>query len=122
MEERYELVNQAGAYLCLNGHIVIEPIAMCHHKSLKYELPTGYEYWKTRDRKFVAMSDGIIVLKADGWKRSVGVTDELEYARELGKDVHFITVQEARKIKQKMKDIEEIEYYNFNILPQFMRV
>ena len=87
MEKRYAEVSDVAAQLILAGLILIEPIAMCHHKSLKYQLPTGYEYWKTRDRTFIERSDGVIVLLIPGWKESVGVTDEIAYAKSLGKPV-----------------------------------
>jgi len=90
MNARYEAVNEAGASLCQRGFILIEPIAMCHTKSLKYNIPTGYEYWKTRDRKFISISGGIIVLMLPGWKESIGVSDEVAYAKELGLDIIYI--------------------------------
>ncbi len=91
VHKRYKAVNKAGAILCKEGFILIEPIAMCHHKSLEFDLPQGYEYWKTRDRKFVSMSDGILVLQLPGWIESTGVTDEVAYAQSLGKPVMYLT-------------------------------
>ncbi len=94
MDMRYEMVNMAGAILIKEGFILIEPIAMCHHKSGKYDLPTGYEYWKTRDRTFIERSDGIIVLTLDGWKESVGVSDEIQYSYYLGKQIVYLSLDE----------------------------
>lgn len=92
---RYEAVNRVGAILCKKNLIIIEPIAMCHSKSLQYDLPTGYEYWKTRDRTFVKLSTGgVIVLCIPGWRESVGVSDEVHYARELGHEVYYLTLTE----------------------------
>lgn len=97
MNQRYEKVNEAGALLCLMGYTIIEPIAMCHHKSLKYAMPTGYEYWKKRDRTFVHMSDGVIVLTLPGWQESVGVTDEVAYAKSLKKKVYYVSLEELQE-------------------------
>jgi hypothetical protein len=63
---------------------------MCHEKSKRYTLPTGYDYWKSRDRLLVSRCDGIMVAKMDGWKESIGVQDEIQCARELGLPVYYI--------------------------------
>lgn len=89
-ECRYLAVDFAAVALIRRGIRLIEPISMCHQKSLKTNLPTGYGYWQRRDRGFVELCDGIIVLKTKGWKDSIGVTDELEYAKKLGKEVIYL--------------------------------
>ena len=90
MNRRYLAVDKAAAKLCLSGFLLIEPISMCHYKSLKFDMPTGYEYWKNRDRKFVSMCDGILILTIPGWDTSTGVKDEVAYAQVLGKEVIYL--------------------------------
>jgi nucleoside 2-deoxyribosyltransferase len=85
MEARYQEASDLAVEFIKEGFFLIEPIAMCHHKD---QLPKGYEYWKTRDRRFIKKSDAVIVCLMDGWKESVGVTDEIAYAKELGKPVY----------------------------------
>ena len=87
---RYEAVIYTGSMLTKMGHTLIEPIAMCHEQSLRHELPGGYAFWKARDRNFISISDGIIVLTLPGWDDSVGVLDEIEWAKELGIEVHYL--------------------------------
>jgi hypothetical protein len=91
---RYEMINYIAAQLTLDGYMLIEPIGSCFDKSRKYELPGGYEYWKTRDRKLIEHSEGIIVAKMEGWSYSVGVTDEIVHAKELGLPVYMLDVNE----------------------------
>lgn len=88
-EERYLKALFAGAELIEKGFCLIEPIGMSHHTSKVGGTPTGYDYWKTRDRAFIDHSDGVIVLMIDGWFESVGVTDEIHYAFEQGKEVYM---------------------------------
>lgn len=83
-EFRELAVQYTASILTMKGYKLLEPIASCHRKSHMFDLPTGYEYWKERDRDYIARSDGVILLAIKGWKESVGVTDELEYANELG--------------------------------------
>ncbi len=89
---RYEIINYLAARLTLDGYMLIEPIGSCFDKSKKYEMPGGYDYWKTRDRKLIEHSDGIIVATMEGWTYSVGVTDEIEHAIELGLPVYNLDV------------------------------
>lgn len=107
--KRFKQVTEAAVKLIQAGYTCLEPIAMCHYKSLRYTLPSGYKFWKTRDRWFIRKCDGIIILTLSGWKESEGVQDELNYARSLGKDVVFMnygtwsTMKETRKRVKKTK-------------------
>lgn len=70
--------------------LIIAPIEMCHMLSERFHMPTGYEYWKNRDRTLIEHSDGIIVCLMEGWKESVGVTDEIQHAKSLGKELLYL--------------------------------
>lgn len=89
-DRRYMAAIGACAKLIQEGYLVLEPIGSCHEKSLLFQLPGGYQYWQKRDRLMIKKSDGIVILKIDGWDTSVGVTDEISYAKRLGKPVVFI--------------------------------
>ena len=107
---RYEAVDLVGAKLYEAGITIIEPIASCHHKSIKFDMPTGYEYWKKRDRTFVQMcTGGIIVLCLPGWMESVGVSDEVHYAKTLGYDVFYLTLADLQEHKLQV-ELEEIDF------------
>lgn len=84
---RYEQIMNIATNLTLEGYNLIEPIAMCHEKSLRYKLPSGYRYWKRRDRLLISRCDGIIVAQMEGLERSIGATDEIAYAKELGLEI-----------------------------------
>ncbi len=87
---RYETIDMVAAKLFLKDFILIEPIGSCHSKSLKYDMPTGYKFWQTRDRKMIEISDAVLVITLPGWKESTGVTDEIEYAESLGRPVYYV--------------------------------
>ena len=74
------------------GLNIIAPIESCYHLHSRFNLPGGYEFWKKRDRKFIKLSDGIIVCKMDGLADSVGCQDEIKYAKLLKKEIHYIDV------------------------------
>lgn len=81
-EMRYQKALKAEHTLISRGYAVLGPINMCHVMSMMYNMATGYEEWKERDREFIRRSDEVHVLMMHGWQESVGVTDEIEYAKE----------------------------------------
>lgn len=87
---RYEAVIYTASELTKDGFRLIEPIGMCHQQSLQHGMPTGYEFWKTRDRGFIDVCDVVIVLTINGWYESEGVTDEILHAKETGKPVYYL--------------------------------
>lgn len=94
-EERHEAVQKAGAELYGKGYCLYEPIASSHFKALKYSLPGTYEYWMKRDRAAIDSCVGVIVLDIEGWMESTGVTDEIAYAKELGKPVWLVRFRDV---------------------------
>ena len=102
---RHLLVQYIGAILAQQGIHTIDPIDSCHNKSGFYDLPTGYEFWKERDRKAVEMCDGLIVCTMKGWDRSIGLQDELKLAKELGKPVYYVN---PKKDLLSEKDVEDM--------------
>lgn len=95
MDYRYFLVAAAAAELYRKGFNLLEPIGSGHPIATKYDLPQGYEYWMQRDRLMIERSDGVIVLTIPGWAESKGVTDEVKYAKELGKPVYYLNPAEV---------------------------
>lgn len=100
IKQRYERVLYIATKLIAQGYHLIEPIAMCHEKSKRFELPTGYEFWKERDRLLISRCDGLIVCKMDGLEKSVGCTDEIAYARELGMEIKYCD-EEGRILRRR---------------------
>ena len=94
MIARYERTIKAGYKLIKEGFKLIEPIAMCHEKTMRFDLPGGYEYWKDRDRHLVDLCDGLIVLTLPGWDESIGVSDEIAWAEKQGKPICFVSPQQ----------------------------
>jgi len=87
---RYETQGVLHSELILQGYTTIAPIEMCYHLHLRFGLPGGYEFWQKRDRALIKVSDGVVVFKMNGWKESKGVTDEIQYAESLGKEVYYL--------------------------------
>ena len=91
---RYEATIYAASELTKIGFRLLEPIAMCHEQSNRHQMPSGYQFWQSRDRGFIDICDAVIVLQLEGWKESEGVSDEIQYAKSLGKEVHLLHVDD----------------------------
>lgn len=102
---RYEQQGYIAAQLIKKGYHIITPIEMCHHLSLRYELPGGYDYWKKRDRELVRRTDGVIVCMMEGWSTSIGVTDEVDYAKRLGKPIKYLDPNTMKFVRRHDKRI-----------------
>lgn len=87
---RCKLVQEASARLFRKKIHVISPIALCHPITRQWSLPGEFPFWAEFDRKLIAACDQTWVLTLEGWKRSLGVAEEISISRELGKPVRLI--------------------------------
>ena len=60
-----------------------QPIAHSHPITERFKLPVDWNFWQHFDRAMIQKSDGLEVLMLPGWRRSVGVTAEINFARGL---------------------------------------
>lgn len=88
-DERHHEVSKIGLDLMKAGYVCWEPIASSYYKATNFKMPQDYTFWQERDRRMIKASDAVIVCDMPGWKESVGVTDEIEYARSLGKKIYL---------------------------------
>lgn len=94
---RAEEATKAAVDLLHLGVYVFAPIPY-NSPWEKYHIPGDWSFWADFDKTFVERCDGgIIVLKLDGWKESVGVTAEIEFAGELGLPVYYVSQEEIEE-------------------------
>ena len=89
-EARFVTVNRVAARLMASGILIFSPISHTHPICLAGELPSGWQFWQAYDRAALAASERLIVLRQQGWEDSIGVTGEVEIAREFGLHVAYI--------------------------------
>jgi len=89
---RYQMIDEVGSILCREGINCIEPIAMCHPKSQKFNLPQEFAYWEKRDKLFIDRCDALLVAGFDGWTGSTGVVAEIHHAFKTFKPVHILKI------------------------------
>ena len=83
----FALANEIAAKLIEKGHIVFSPISMSHPIAELGTLDGNWEVWKKIDLEFIDWCDEVVVVNFDlkAVENSVGVQEELEYARGKGK-------------------------------------
>lgn len=81
-EARYQAACRATADLFRSGHYVFSPVAYSHPIA-QHGLPLDWSFWEEFDRRLLAMSDELWVLKLPGWDTSHGVQAEIGIARSM---------------------------------------
>ena len=74
------------------GIVLFSPIVYGHTIAKKLDYAITWEYWEGFDLEMLEKSDEVWVLMLDGWSESVGVKQEIEYAKKLGKIIRYIEV------------------------------
>jgi len=89
-EDRFHAANQAAAAIMARGDIVFSPISHSHPISVDASVRTDWAFWQRFDRAILVHCRKIVVLKIEGWEDSVGVQEEIAFAREIGLCVEYI--------------------------------
>lgn len=82
MQARFEAVEQFAATFLIKGVSAYSPIVHCHELAKKYDLPATFGFWQQHDHNMILRSSAIYVLCISGWKESVGIQSELNFADE----------------------------------------
>jgi hypothetical protein len=80
---RAEIADSVAAYFAYANHHIFSPISHWHHIAKEYKLETHFDYWKSYNYTMLARCDRVIVVKIGGWKKSLGVQQEIEFAKML---------------------------------------
>ena len=90
MEEKsFILANEVAAELINEGYIVYSPISMSHPISKTSKLSGNWEIWKKLDFEFINWCDELIIINFDddAVNKSIGLQDEIKYAKEMNKKI-----------------------------------
>jgi len=92
MKEREQEVTRVAAELVLKyGYCFYLPITQsAPMERIIPSLGGSFAKWKDIDLEAIRRSDGVWVVMLDGWKDSVGVCAEIEFALAQGKEVRYI--------------------------------
>lgn len=120
---RVAAVTKVTADLMQAGLMVFSPITHGHAIAEQHDLPRDWAYWERQCRTMVSRSNEIYVLIIDGWRESVGVGCEIDYAHELGLPVRkidldgricgeILTQWRTAPFEQQDLDTKRVVFYN----------
>ncbi len=120
IQNNYEMVTEFVAMLVSMGYIAISPITYGHTLLDYQDMPKDYGFCKHFCIGLLKKSDAILVLKLPGWEDSVGVQDEMDFARKNHIEVYLIDSPDVLPITKNIKleiaqfdkqiaELEEIE-------------
>jgi len=97
-EKAFATANIVAAELIKEGHFVFSPISMSHPIAKTGLLKGCWDEWKELDLEFIRWCDEVAVINFGEEEigpdheisKSVGVQDELAYAREIGREIRYI--------------------------------
>lgn len=94
----YTDANEAAARVIENwGVRIFCPIAHSHSLCAVYGTKGGLggetdaDFWKWFDAPFLERCDGLIVVRMPGWKKSVGITHEIDVMEKAGKPILYLS-------------------------------
>lgn len=90
MESRYRENAKVVSELLNAGRFVYSPIVHCHPVAISYGLPRDFQFWKDYNYHMLVRSDELLVLCLPGWQESVGVTQEIEWAKAFGLPIAYM--------------------------------
>lgn len=94
-ERRVRQVESAAAHFIEKGHLIFSPIVNSHPiaelVSFSGQNTTAaMSPWMKYDHAMIDRSDELWVLMIEGWDKSLGVTEEIDYALKQGKTIRYI--------------------------------
>ena len=90
MKNRYDKALEALTVLTKQGYVVFSPIVHSHPQAERYGLGRDSITWRKINDVMLTKSDGLIILRLDGWKNSKGIKWEITAAEQLGKPVYYL--------------------------------
>lgn len=93
-DERYENVTYLAMQIFKAGLFVFSPITHCHEMK-RMGLEGTWEFWADYDRRMIDCCDALAVYQLTGWKESIGVAGEMQYAKMTGKQILMSETEEG---------------------------
>lgn len=101
------------AALCLEAGVrVFTPIGHTHPIAIQMKADPGHDFWLELDEHVMDAADGLIVVEAEGWERSLGIAREIGFFRGRRKSIVYMapdippTPQEFEEAEQAADDYD----------------
>lgn len=91
-QRRFEEACRIAASLMGQGLYIFCPIAHTHPIAQMGDLPKGWDFWQTYDRRMLWCCTELWIAEMEGWDRSEGIRGETAVAQELGIPVVYLEI------------------------------
>jgi hypothetical protein len=98
-EVRQERVNRFSEALAFFSNTtenlcIYSPIVHWHEVAKLHKLRHDFSYWMQQDFHMINLSTAMWILKIDGWDKSYGLSQEIEFARDKNKEIFFVNTDD----------------------------
>lgn len=97
IEDNFKKVAELSAELCSIGMVVLSPIVYGHTLVGFKEMPIDWGFWNNFCLSLLKKCDEIWVYKMDGWNKSRGVAEEIEYAVKNNIPIRYLEYEYFKK-------------------------
>ncbi len=77
---------------------LFSPVLQCFHVANRHDLPHEFSFWADRDFFMIKKSSAMWVLTLDGWRESYGLSQELEYAESINRDIFYVVKESTNYV------------------------
>lgn len=89
-ENNFRIVSKLAAELNSQGIVAVSPITYGHTLLNFKDMPTDWQFWKEFCLTFLEKSSEVIVYKMPGWENSIGIKEEIEFAKSRNIPVKYL--------------------------------
>jgi hypothetical protein len=93
--QRHLAALEATALLLIQRQWVYSPIVHCHEIARNHGLPTGHDFWLEYDFHILERCDRLLILNIPGWSKSLGVGEEMAFAKSRNIPMQLLRVVEG---------------------------
>jgi hypothetical protein len=87
---RAEMVDFIASELTKQGRCIYSPISSWHLNACRFNMPKTFEFWQHLNLSFLSKSKKLIVVMLPGWEISVGLQDEIRFAKENNIEIEYL--------------------------------
>ena len=105
VELRTKICAKYCAILMIQGIHANSPVLAGHLMVAEIQMPSDFKMWGNYSFDMLNRSSELHVLQIPGWKESIGVGKEIEYATELGMKITYISEDEIFQLFEDYKHL-----------------
>lgn len=87
---RAEMVDFIASELTKQGRCIYSPISSWHLNACRFNMPKTFDFWQHLNLSFLRVAKKLIVAMLPGWEISVGLQDEIRFAKENNIEIEYL--------------------------------